>query len=732
MDIGTDKNANMTYQENNIVLSQIVNSTPRSSFFDELIEIPNTTILLSHDLFKINKIVDDIFGYLSQLIGMFKELRDSEMKGADDIRWFYEGKDGIYELVRNVENIDSIISQLLGTVDAHADRLPDFTSLLCRFEETSDLLLEVKKYLIVLKKKVDIAINFVEINDNIIGTLIREIEQCIDIYLNLLELKLSSPKRHLSKFNLEVIISKMKINNLTSTNFSTKSLRLPTFNELDEHLYNEYLKLEARISPLKVSLEYLPLRIEEFNIFCKSISVANLFPHSLSTIEDNHTKLIKRWEYLQKGLKIIKRDSLDTKWNDIFTYLIHEIISKCDFLIESLQDKHDEQKLITDEIGSTYKLCSNSITLITKAFAESTIYEPSLVSLFNESLVPKWQILNELLSRPLDSSSTIMPSYSSFSGLNGSTLKSYHMFKKSPSPEDSNKENFPKKSDHGLGIDLGVDVASTRVPFSIEKKDRIRNFLSLEPNNDNTKRNLQQSLTNIEDEADLKLEFLDNGDNENMKEDDEITLVNSKTPKLPYDNDHINHKISKLKIQDNYESGNIWYYVLSAKSNLPSRIPFISEDYVSRGLPIIKKKYLTKIKRSRIPTISPNHPIFNDSPERQNEIISLKPPLFLISRSNTIQHPSPTPTRSRIQSEDEDVFRKPSRKPSIIQNSNSIIPSHLSRTSSLSETTTPNLGYQQSPAYRSTSPDRPSSSIGSRFDDKHLIQPLKCGKPDWK
>lgn len=721
----------MTYRENNIVLSQIVNSTPRSSFYDELIEIPNNTVLLSHDLFKINKIVDDIFGYLSELLTMFRELRN-EMKVMDDLRWFFEGRDGIYELVRNMENIDSIISQLLGTVDAHAHGLPDFTLLLGKFEETSDLLLEVKKFLIVFKKKVDIAINFVEINDNIIEALTREIEQCIDIYLKLLDLKLSSPKRHLSKFNLEVIISKMKINNLTSTNFSTKSLRLPTFNELDEHLYNEYLNLEDRISPLKVSLEYLPFRIEEFNIFCKSISVANLFPNSLPEIENNHTNLMKKWEYLQNGLKIIKKGTLDSKWNDLFTYLIHEIIFKCDFLIDSLRDKHDEQTLITDEIGTMYKLCSNSITLITKAFAESTIYESSLASLFNESLVPKWQILNELLSGSLNPSGTITANLASVSSLNGNNLKAYHRFKRSPTPESSNKEVFPKISDHGLGIDLGVDVASSRVPFSIEKKDRIKNFLNTESSN-NTKKDLKQSLINIKDDVtNTKLEFLEKGDNDLMKEDDEITLVNSKTPKLPFEIDNINQKVTKLKIQDKYASEEIWNSVVNSKSNFPSRIPIILEDYINRGLPVIKKKYFTKTKHSRIPTISPNHPIFIDSPERPNEIISLKPPLFLINRSNTIVHPSPTPTRSRIQPDEEDVFRKPSRKPSIIRSTNSIVSGQLSRTSSLSETTTPNLVYQQSPTYRSTSPDRPSSAIGSRFDHKHLIHPVKSPKPDWK
>ena len=112
----------------------------------------------------------------------------------------------------------------MGTVDAHAHGLPDFTSMLGKFEETSDLLLEVKKFLIVFKKKVDIAINFVEINDDIIETLTWETEQCIDIYRKLLKgHEVIQPQAtSVSKFNLEVIISKMKINNLTSTNFSSR------------------------------------------------------------------------------------------------------------------------------------------------------------------------------------------------------------------------------------------------------------------------------------------------------------------------------------------------------------------------------------------------------------------------------------------------------------------------------------------------------------------------------
>lgn len=718
----------MTYPENNLVLSDMVKSTPRSSFFDALIEIPTKRALLSHDFFKINKIVDDIFGYLTDLLTIFREIRNSELKVNDDLRWFYEGRDGIYELCRNMDNIDSTISQLLGTLDEHGHDDNSFTTLLGKFEETSDLLLEVKKFLIVFKKKVDISVNYMEINENIISTLTMEIEDCIDVLLKLLKLKLSSPKKHLSKFNLEAVTSKMKINYLTSKSFSTRSMRLPTFNDLDEYIYNEYLSLESRISPLRVSLEYLPLKIEEFTMHCKSTSITNLFPSSISNIETNYTSLMKRWDYLQNEIKLIKKESLDSKWNDVFTYLIHEIISKCDFLIDSLLDKQVERKLITDEIGSIYKLCSNSITLITKAFAESTIYESSLASLFNNELLPKWQTLNDILSGPLNPSN-IGVSQASYGVANDSTLKTYHTFRKSPTPELSDKELFPKKSDHGLGIDLGVDVASSSVPFSIKKKDKIKSLSHSEITSG--KKDLKKALANVHNDTNADLDYIPKVDSDIAKEDDEITLVNSKTPKLPFEVDNINQKMSKLKFRDPFESEDVWNKVINSVLDTPSRIPFIVEDYIKLGFPVIKKNTNTTNPISRIPTISPNHPVFNDSPDRGHESISLKPPLFLINRSNTIIQPSPTPTRSRIVSNDDDVFRKPSRRPSIITHMGRPPSSLLLRSVSLNETATPNLLFQQ-PTYRSTSPDRPPSSIGSRFDDKHLIQPLKNVKPGWK
>lgn len=716
----------------NLPLSDIVNSTPRFSFFGELIDIPaSNSNLLQHDFYRINKIIDDISGYLGELVVIFKELRNSSINMNDDLDWFYEGRDGIYDLIRNVESLDSIISQLLTIVDGTKNHA-NVGSLLVKFEGTSDLLLDVKKYLIVYKKKVDIAINFKELNKNIIQSLIKEMERCIKNFIKLLELKVSSPKRHLAKFNLEVITLKMRINSLTSTNISMRSLRLPTFNDLDEYLYNEYLSLESRIKPLKVSLDYLPLKIEEFNMSCRSVSNGNLFAGSIAEVDSYYKDLIKKWDYLLNELQKLKRDSLDTKWNEIFTYLINEIILKCDFLIETLLDKNTQDKIITDEIGSIYKLCSNSITLISKAFSESTIDQPALATLFNDNLLPKWHALSDMISNSLKPPVASIFPCNSLSGEDANnTLKTYHTIKRSPTPEILNKESFHKKLENGLGIDLGIDVASSNIPFSIQKKDRVRNYVN--PSSDSGK-NLKQSLMNAIDEDSVKqdIKLIDNNA-DTFRDDDEITLVNSKTPKLAFDMDGINHKVSKLKIHENLETENLWNNLLNTHTCHSSRIPIMVDDYIQLGLRVIKKVLIPNCESSRIPTISPNHPVFNDSPERQNIAISLKPPLFLMNRSLSSIHPSPTPTRSLIQSDDENIFRKPSRKPSIIRNISRQPSGQFTRPlSSLSQTTTPKLTCTQTPTYRSTSPDRPPSSIGSRFEDKHLIHPLKSQKPDWK
>ena len=81
---------------------------------------------------------------------------------------------------------------------------------------------------------------------------------------------------------------------------------------------------------------------------------------------------------------------------------------------------------ITDEVGNKYKMCSNSITLIQKAFKENIITDPELVTIFNHDLVPKWEELNNIITNNGNQSRTEKQilMYGGTGSVSGSTVES--------------------------------------------------------------------------------------------------------------------------------------------------------------------------------------------------------------------------------------------------------------------------------------------------------------------
>ncbi|KAK6204499.1 karyogamy protein [Scheffersomyces amazonensis] len=724
---------------NDIRLCELLQTIPPFSFFDELIDIPSyNTKLSQHELIKINKILDDIIIYLKEVIRIFNQIRKSNINLNNDLAWYYDGKDGILELDRNMISIDDIIGQLIMVVET-GDHTNVARLLFTKFEQASELTLDVKKFVIMFKRNLEISINFKEI-DNIIRQIIQETEDCLKIFFKLRESKLSSPKRVLP--NLETIISKMKISDIFSVNnISVKSIRLPTFNETDELLYQGYLQLENRIQPLKISLDIIPLKIEEFNQLCSG----NSFILSRQSLLIHHEKLHKRWIYLQNELEYLKRESLDSKWLEIFQYLVKQIISKCDLLESSLNDKQ-----FNDELGYTYKLCSNSIILINKAFHESIIRDQLLIDQFNMDLLPKWETINrQLLGKSNSPQSSVIPSIvpsvqNNSAKLDSNGLRIFQTGRQrsvSPAPPNHSKTISSVES---VGVNLGIDtIQTTGVPFSIHKEDRVRNFFSHSNVPPPISRNIRDSLLSIND-----LDVF-----QDVDYDDESTLVN-KTPKFAHNFDNLHLEMEKLRIKSHKESikevrleePHILKTVEESPPKVklqytpklkpkPSKIPKIIINYGDLGYPTIKKKFFSTYPKSLIPSISVSHPLFH-SPERdqaRSEAFANleRQPLTQLKKSQLNSTTLGSPTSSKrvvsgeILAESINVFRRPSKNAA----ATNIIGSRSRSSSmgSLHSMKIPNLSYVNSPPaqYNSTSPERPNSSLGSRFDDAHLLPSTK-------
>ncbi|KAK6455394.1 karyogamy protein [Scheffersomyces xylosifermentans] len=729
--------------ENEIKLSDILNSAPRFSAFDELISIPtigSTALKISqHDLFKIHKIIEDIHVYLSELLSLFSSLQRSDLSLDSDLNWYYEGKDSVAELTRNMESIDAIISQLLVIIEADVQASISGT-LLSKFEESSDLLLDVKKHIIIYKKNMDISINYREIKDSIIRCLSQEIEECIKVFLRLQKMKLSSPKRVLPKFDLEQITAKMRINDLSTTNnLSMRSMRLPTTNEFDDALYNEYLDLESRIRPLEVSLDILPMKIEEFDHSCSGV----LFPGARKEIAADYKKLLNQWNYLQNELRQLKKESLDSKWLEIFRYLVEEITAKCNAIIKELKTHGNDNSRVTDEVGATYKLCSNCITLIHKAFQEGIIYDSTLVALFNDSLLSKWEIVNNMLTNPgyvtthskgspIKSGPYTAGSRKSFDE-NG--LKIFHTSHRSDSPSATND----KAMNNGYGIDLGVDVESSSVPFSIRKEDKVRDIFGSSNRPKLSTKNLKfTSLKIINTQTNNERELDSSPFSSTPVTPVKSTVLTNQETSKSNGYGEIRAAMDDLRINEipvRKEMKNVGMYftaVLSEKHKFPSKIPLQVPNFHELNIPVLKKKYTNHELPTKIPGICPSHPIFH-SPVHRRTPRRMTP----AKRHRNVSFTGLGSPIRTVPFADDDIGLSSSRLSKISTDSsrsrNSSIGSggNSRPTSLLTELRVPNLSYTSPASINSTSPERPLSSLGSRFDEAHLLQSGKEIKPNW-
>ncbi|ODV77847.1 karyogamy protein, partial [Suhomyces tanzawaensis NRRL Y-17324] len=636
--------------------------------FMDVVTLPSAdNPIKQYELFKINKTVDDLYQYLEELMAVVGPLNDSPT--SKQLRWYFDGKEAVVNLLQKMEEIDSLIADLLD-VTGHLEDPSIASLLLAKLEDTSNLLVDIKKHVSTLRKHVNFAVRFTEIDRMVIKSLEAEIDLCMVSFSGLAEWKISSSK---PEYDLENVITKMRINDLAfnTSNDSMRSMRLPTFNDFDDTFYDNYLALLQRLEPLSISLGILPFQIEEFN---KMLGTS--FPEARLDISTKHDNLVSKWEAMNKEISILKRDCLDTKWHELFEFLINEINTKCELMITGTPKNQSPR--ISQELNSTYKLCSNAITLIDKAFKESIIYEKPLASKFNDILLPKWQSVNDALALPVRSRTPRSVSASS-------TPRA-----ENPRNEECNNRPStpPQREKVGLGLDLGLDIETTAIPFSIQKKDRTKNL----SNNYRTKK-LRYSLA------------LTNTPLYENEDDDELTLV-VKSPNLKMDIDSLNSSISRLKVKKEdtlAREFNAQRFLSDLCNNLPqkaSRIPMIQSDYIQSGLRVLKKKYSEK--PSMLPTISPDHPVFQ-SPERQQ----LKSPLHTKRESRHLGSPLRSPSTFKRALDNEEGllggFHRNYRT--------SISPSLL-------EMKVPKLTYDKN--YH-ISVERPFSSLGSRFDDHNLV-----------
>jgi hypothetical protein len=318
------------------------------------------------DLHRLELVIDEMLAYATRVSEILTQLQATD--GRVDSHWLIEGKEKFYDMYRNIESIDSVVLQALNSLETNIqeNQLGDAT-VFDKLDDLSQLSLDIKGgHLILLKSKIDVSIEYNDIYNLMMNSINNELEHCLKKCFKIHEKRFSSPVRHAPTFNLEILTKKL----LQQRN----QLRLPLLNEIDNELYEEYLELKTIVDPLKASLSFIPIRIDEFNTKYRDSNVADT-----KKITDKYQALVKEMQFLQNEVNDLKYELVDKRWSEIFSYLNTEMsflitnVEKETVKMHNLDDGSNFKSQVFKRLKYTTDIVENTFILINQAIDEELI-----------------------------------------------------------------------------------------------------------------------------------------------------------------------------------------------------------------------------------------------------------------------------------------------------------------------------------------------------------------------
>lgn len=660
--------------------------------------------LLTFENSKTVAILLDVEQYLHLIKTLFDKAED------ETLSWYHEERVLVSALYKEVTLIELFVALTMALPGALNTK-----ELLNHLKHTSDLLAKAKQALLQAQTAVSISAQYHELRFDSIKEIHREVATCAELYTALRDVRLLELPEDLS---MESVVSQIKFTG-AETSIETPVM---AFSSGEYDFFESFERFESRLKPISISIKFLEHRIGEFNHTC-----GILFPSAIADVNRDYDSLRKAWKKVVSDFSSLRDSAIVLRWRHLCVFLIDQMVTRLDEMAKELNKNQSRGSLeVSDKLGMSFKLCSNANMLLHKAMMDYVGDDKSIRERFKSELRPRWTNVNELLSGTIHLHKAPGTPRETTPEIGEDGLKPVKMIQKRTPLALSEAKRLPStNSPNNGGFDLRLGVnPSPNVPISAQKTDRFVD-LDLDPSQLPSAR-LQMAL--------LGLQLPPKNDVSNASHNDSTeTLVHPKTPEL--------HQIDPIS---NYTR--LLQAYSQAHPPLPSRIPVIVEHYIQMNLPVIKK---VSSKGSRIPSISPSHPVFI-SPERRPQSRPTPPnfanPLFK------------TPLVSPVLLRSPPLFTLPKKRIGGRTSSagslfaGDMTPQERSRASlltmradklSLAGQTTPNLAYETGSidevepyldrvSLRSTSPDRPGSSIGSRFDESHLLQPIKPARKAWK
>lgn len=298
------------------------------------------------------------------------------LDAEDDVDWASAaGREGLDEVDAAINTFETLIRVFVGAIEELQTR-PDIGSLsmsdLTRLVEQMENILNdwagIKNKLRGVKEQVEIAMEWEELWNTVLGDISLEVEALGRLVFEMEE------RRHRSVMaeciiengngldieSLETIVEETPPNNkrISHSRFSLPS----AFTEKSSPLANpgtaqddsNLLALFARMQPLRASLDFLPMRLAQFQMRAQSV-----FPTACDELEHRRASLEDKWRRLERDAESLRRELGEDRWVLVFRNAGRQAAKMCESVrrsVTKLREALEDREHITNLPATAKKI----------------------------------------------------------------------------------------------------------------------------------------------------------------------------------------------------------------------------------------------------------------------------------------------------------------------------------------------------------------------------------------
>ncbi|OBA18954.1 hypothetical protein METBIDRAFT_13718 [Metschnikowia bicuspidata var. bicuspidata NRRL YB-4993] len=710
-----------------------------------------------YELVKVDKILQDVSSFMTEL----KDCACDSLEHEKDPSFFHERRHDIFKMTNICGKIDVFLRSAFSIFD-----LTLYQEMTKKLQIATLALLDTLSKVTNLSKSAEKATNLIDLRELVLTQLGKKTAEW-NIRFSELK-KTPSPFDSKADLQIESLLKFLSSISLLSTQelFACNSPLCAL--TVSERLFCLKLEsLECQISPMQVSIDMLTSKVADLN------SSGGFFTAECENIRANACGISKNWSFSVSDFARLKNDTIGARLVSVYKYLNTQVLT----MIAEIMEDLDTSDINREKIGPTFKKCSAVITLIRKISSSGMPGLQGCAYKFNLEIVPKWKHINNILEEEqklaLPFNHTFKPTLIQTPKSNHTSPRAMRKFRShTPQAEVTREHDFASSSHRtvGLGINLHLGIKpSPSVPYSTSV-DRIIDLdlgTSSLPSSSFQLALLQSANDDLSDTGCTTKEPTKHDERLSLPNTPDIFSLQSPaqfnhlvtTETTPYRDqiDDLSIKFTENSTQVlTIEEKKSLIQKLRVTSSTPSRIPTIVPNYTNLKLPMLKKKIGSQFGQSRLPTISPDNEVFCSPDRRRNLEAStasrksrevadaLFPsaeaprtgggltmePKFLFGKKKSVNQEDVIPETEYCE-ESNNVHYRSAHEPRLKAPARNVSLNGL-ETPDLAHSSDASAGVVSPVSWRSTSPLRPASSMGSRYDEQNLTPPLKYLRKRWK